>query len=109
MSPHRPPVFWSYLRWSTPPQEWGDSERRQIEPGIAWAASRNIPFVDDYRDPGVSAWTGKNLAKGALGRFIAEIGSDNPNLPQPGDYLGIESIDRVSRSEHVFDTTEILN
>ena len=109
MSPHRPPVFWSYLRWSTPPQEWGDSERRQIEPGIAWAASRNIPFVDDYRDPGVSAWTGKNLAKGALGRFIADIGSDNPNLPQPGDYLGIESIDRVSRSEHVFDTTEILN
>src|SRR6516162_9988616 len=82
---HRSPVFWSYLRWSTPPQEWGDSERRQIEPGRAWAAARGMEFVDDYRDPGISAWTGKNLTKGALGRFIADVGShpDNPSLPQP--------------------------
>ena len=108
---HRSPVFWSYLRWSTPPQEWGDSERRQIEPGRAWAAARGMEFVDDYRDPGISAWTGKNLTKGALGRFIADVGShpDDPSLPQPGDYLGVESIDRLSRSEHIFDAAEILN
>jgi len=76
---------------------------------MAWAAARGIEFIDDYRDPGVSAWTGKNLTKGALGRFIADIGSPDPYLPQPGDYLGIESIDRVRRSEHVFDVTEIFN
>src|SRR5215467_11439293 len=105
----RLPVFWSYLRWSTPPQEWGDSERRQIEPGIAWAAARGIEFIDDYRDPGVSAWSGKNLTKGALGRFIADIGSLDLHLPQSGDYLGIESFDRLSRSEYVFDAAEVVN
>jgi DNA invertase Pin-like site-specific DNA recombinase len=105
----RPPVFWSYLRWSTPPQGWGDSERRQIEPGAAWAARKGIEFIDDYRDAGISAWTGKNLTKGALGRFIADIGSDDPYLPQPGDYLGVESLDRLSRNEHIFDAAEVLN
>jgi DNA invertase Pin-like site-specific DNA recombinase len=105
----RPPVFWSYLRWSTPPQEWGHSERRQIEPGMAWAARKGIEFIDDYRDAGVSAWTGKNLTKGALGRFLADIGSDDPYLPQPGDYLGVESLDRLSRNEHIFDAAEVLN
>jgi DNA invertase Pin-like site-specific DNA recombinase len=105
----RPPVFWSYLRWSTPPQEWGDSERRQIEPGMAWAAKKGIEFIDDYRDPGISAWTGSNLTKGALGRFIADIGSDDPYLPEAGDYLGVESLDRLSRSEHIFDAAEVLN
>jgi DNA invertase Pin-like site-specific DNA recombinase len=105
----RPPVFWSYLRWSTPPQEFGDSERRQIEPGKAWAASRDIQFVDDYRDAGVSAWSGKNLTKGALGRFMKDLGSHDPDRPQPGDYLGVESLDRLCRSKHTLDAAELVN
>jgi DNA invertase Pin-like site-specific DNA recombinase len=76
---------------------------------MAWAAARGIEFIDDYRDPGVSAWTGKHLTKGALGRFIADIGSPDPYLPQPGDYLGVESLDRLSRSEDIFDAAEVLN
>jgi hypothetical protein len=55
------PIFWSYLRWSTPPQKFGRSEPRQLEPGKKWAAARGIQDIDDYRDPGVSAWSGKNL------------------------------------------------
>lgn len=104
----RLPIFWSYLRWSTPPQEFGDSERRQIEPGKAWAAARGIEHVDNYRDPGVSAWSGKNL-KAALGRFITDLNSRDPERPQPGDFLGVESIDRLSRSKHTLDAAELVN
>ena len=59
---------------------------------MAWAAARGIEFIDDYRDPGVSAWTGKNLTKGALGRFIADIGS--PDYGDEGmlQYLRAERI-----------------
>jgi DNA invertase Pin-like site-specific DNA recombinase len=106
--PARLPIFWSYLRWSTPPQEFGRSEPRQLEPGKKWAAARSIQHIDDYRDSGVSAWSGKNL-KGAFGRFIKDLDSKDPDKPMPGDYLGIECFDRLSRSRDILDAAELFN
>ena len=48
--PQREPQFWSYVRWSSNPQEWGDSERRQNEAAINCAKKLNVALVDRYRN-----------------------------------------------------------
>ncbi len=53
--PRREPWFWSYVRWSSDPQEWGDSERRQDKAATACAKKLDVPLVDGYRDEGTSA------------------------------------------------------
>jgi DNA invertase Pin-like site-specific DNA recombinase len=98
--PRREPWFWSYVRWSSNPQEWGDSERRQDEAAINCAKKPNVPLVDRYRDEGTSAWTGANATNGDLRRFIEDIGTGE-NHPMPGDFLGIENFDRLSRMERI--------
>jgi hypothetical protein len=96
----REPSFWSYLRWSSDPQEWGDSERRQNEAAIKWTAEHKIKLVDGYRDEGTSGWTGANAKSGDLRRFIEDIGRSDDH-PMPGDKLGIENFDRLSRMERI--------
>jgi Resolvase, N terminal domain/Recombinase len=96
----RGPVLWPYLRWSSDPQEWGDSERRQDEAAINCARKLDIPLMDGYRDEGTSAWTGANATKGDLRRFIQDIGR-GPAYPMPGDMLCIENFDRLSRMERL--------
>jgi hypothetical protein len=96
----REPWFWSYLRWSSDPQEWGDSERRQNEAAIKWTTEHKIRLVDRYRDEGMSGWTGENAKSGELRRFIEDIGRGDDD-PLPGDKLGIENFDRLSRMERI--------
>src|SRR5438067_4569499 len=105
----RGPVGFSYLRWSTDPQQFGDSERRQLEPARAWCERRGIPFRDEYRDPATSAWTGKNIEGGDLGRFLNDVGFRDPKRPQPGDYLLIENPDRLTRYKYVFKAMAIID
>jgi hypothetical protein len=47
----RRPRFFCYIRFSSKPQEDGDSERRQLEKGIKRAADLGAEFVDAYTDP----------------------------------------------------------
>ena len=88
-------IVYSYTRFSTPRQEEGDSERRQIEAARQYAAE-NAFILDESIgvDRGKSAWTGANIADGALGAFIKRI--EAHQIPK-GSVLIVESPDRISR------------
>ena len=64
----------SYLRYSTPEQAFGDSERRQVEKAREWAAANGYDY-DGYRDLGISGFHGKNRAVGALKQFLDDVRS----------------------------------
>ncbi|HKI30461.1 MAG TPA: hypothetical protein VKA46_01120, partial [Gemmataceae bacterium] len=68
----RLPVAHSYLRFSTPRQQWGDSTRRQVEGTQAWSARTGVPLSDlSLASLGVSAYDGKHRSeKQALGWFL---------------------------------------
>ncbi|EKF16858.1 recombinase family protein [Nitratireductor pacificus] len=93
----KPPLAFSYLRFSTPEQQRGDSFRRQTE--LAQRYAREHGLVLDSRsfaDLGVSAFRGANLQSGKLGEFLhaVQIGA----IPK-GSYLLMESLDRMSRAD----------
>src|ERR1035437_10322109 len=82
---------YSYLRWSTEAQTWGDSERRQLEAASAWCALRGLKLSEDrFIDRGVSAKEGRNQ-QAQLGRLLGVVKS--------GDYLLVEDADRLSRQD----------
>src|SRR4051794_22097596 len=88
----RPPFFWGYTRFSTPTQQWGDSDRRQDADARIQAVKLGMPYVDSYRDLGISAYHSKNRTNGALGRFLEDLRSpprDDP-WPMQGDILWFE-------------------
>src|SRR5215831_10928349 len=89
------PKAYSYARWSSPQQGRGDSLRRQLKLSRDYAAKHDLD-LETFHDPGVSAYRGKNRVEGALANFIAQI--DNGKI-EPGSYLLIESLDRLSREE----------
>ncbi len=91
-------LAYSYVRFSSKPQEFGDSLRRQIE-GTEKFCKRHGLTLDTsltLHDLGVSGFKGKNKNKGSLGEFVrlAEKGS----IP-PGSYLVLENLDRLSRED----------
>lgn len=90
------PKAFSYLRFSTPEQERGDSFRRQTALAEAYAEKHGLELDQEltFRDLGVSAFRGRNSKKGALGQFISAI--DRGLVPE-GSYLLVESLDRLSR------------
>ena len=92
------PLAYSYVRFSTPEQERGDSYRRQTEQAQAWAAKNGLTLDNSLSmtDRGVSAFRGRNSRTGALGAFLASI--DDGLVPE-GSYLLVESLDRVSRAD----------
>lgn len=97
----RPPLLWGYTRFSTPPQQWGDSDHRQDTEAREQAAKLGLIYVDKYRDLGISAYHSKNRTNGALGRFLEDLRSpprDDP-WPMPGDVLWFENFDRMSRAK----------
>ncbi|MEI7730145.1 MAG: recombinase family protein [Verrucomicrobiota bacterium] len=79
---------YNYVRFSSPPQEWGASERRQDDAAKAYCAKNGLTLVEKYIDKGVSAWKGKNK-KNALGELVKVLTA--------GDYLLVEDEDRISR------------
>lgn len=90
------PVAYSYIRFSTPDQIKGDSLRRQLEASARYAADHGLTLDDslNVRDLGVSAFTGSNFERGALGQFVTAI---NEGRVAPDSYLLVESLDRLSR------------
>jgi len=93
--PVKPKVY-SYSRWSTPEQAKGDSNRRQAEAAAKWAARHGYELDCSLRivDEGVSAYRGGNALDGGLSRFLEACRKD---LIEPGSFLLVESLDRISR------------
>ena len=64
MAPHMKPKAYSYIRFSTPEQGHGDSERRQREAATEYAENNGLELVLDreyqFLDFGVSAYKGRN-------------------------------------------------
>jgi DNA invertase Pin-like site-specific DNA recombinase len=91
------PKAYSYLRFSTPEQLKGDSLRRQLEATRAYAAVEGLDLDEEltFRDLGVSAFSGRNATAGALGAFRRAV---EDGVVEPGSYLLVESLDRVSRA-----------
>jgi DNA invertase Pin-like site-specific DNA recombinase len=93
------PRAFSYIRFSTPEQQKGDSLRRQTEATEAWCQRNNVPLDTNLalRDPGKSAFRGAHRDdKAALGGFLRAI---NQGKVPKGSYLVLENLDRLSREE----------
>lgn len=95
------PKAFSYVRFSTPDQQRGDSYRRQRASaekycdfhGLELAASREYTFFDK----GKSAFKGSHLNdEGQLKRFLNLV--EDGSIPK-GSYLLVESLDRLSREK----------
>lgn len=90
---------YSYVRFSTPEQNKGDSLRRQIELSEKYAEEHGL-FLDNtvtFQDLGVSAYSGEHLkSKAALGQFLMLVESGKITK---GSVLLIENLDRLSRQE----------
>jgi len=86
-----------YVRFSSKPQELGDSERRQVEAGRAWAAANGYQYRQMV-DRGLSAYHGDHLTKGLLGSFLVEV---RARRVETGSVLIVEALDRLSRQKIV--------
>ncbi|CAE6687862.1 recombinase family protein [Paraburkholderia haematera] len=100
------PKAYSYIRFSTPEQQSGDSFRRQTELSQKYAEAHGLTLDENltYRDLGVSAFDKSNIRTGELGAFLRAIDS---GAVEPGSYLLVESLDRLSRAK-VTDALEIF-
>jgi DNA invertase Pin-like site-specific DNA recombinase len=91
------PVTISYVRFSSAPQERGDSVRRQTKLRDDYLARHPDPPLDDsltLADLGVSAFTGKNAMCGNLRKFLDAV---RAGRVAHGSRLLVESLDRISR------------
>lgn len=87
----------SYKRFSSSVQIGGDSLRRQIALTEAYCKRHGITLIDDYYDPGVSAYHAANLNDGAALRALLDAAKDGKF--KPGTQLVVESLDRLSRAD----------
>jgi len=88
-----------YGRFSSKPQEHGDSKRRQIDGANKYAAHNGYVIMGTpYFDAGVSGKAGANLRK-ELGRLLAEA--------QDGETILFESMERLGR-QHPFELTHMI-
>ena len=87
---------YSYIRFSTPEQAKGDSLRRQLELSKRYAEKHGLELDEKLRvDSGISGFNGDHLKPdSSLAQFLSEL---ERGKVQPGSYLLIESLDRLSR------------
>lgn len=89
---------YSYIRWSSAPQSKGDSLKRQIERTRAVCAEYNLILDETLRpDKGISGYTGDNLSKGSLGKFIEKVKNGQIKTPC---CLVVEGLARHRRREN---------
>jgi DNA invertase Pin-like site-specific DNA recombinase len=100
------PRAYSYVRFSTPEQAKGHSRERQTTAAKAWADRHGIDLDTelDLNDLGVSAYSGDNITKGALGKFLEAV---QTGVVPKGSWLLVESLDRVSR-ESAWDASYVM-
>ncbi|MGL3105652.1 recombinase family protein [Bradyrhizobium sp. BR 1432] len=69
-----------------------------MEASRAYAEANGLEFAEggELEDIGVSAFKGANVREGALGQFLEAVRS---RRVQPGSYLIVESLDRLSREQ----------
>ena len=85
-----------YIRWSSSEQGKGSSRERQLEDCRAHILRHGWNEVDVLVDEGLSAFKGRHVAVGALGRFVADV---EAGAYPGGIILLTEKLDRLSR-EH---------
>lgn len=95
------PKAYSYIRFSTPEQASGDSFRRQTELAQNFCATNGLTLADGaeytFFDRGLSAYKAKHLDdEGQLKRFLDYV--DEGKI-EPGSWLLVESLDRLSREK----------
>lgn len=90
-----PPKAYSYIRFSTPEQSLGDSERRQVEASREFAKRKGWMLDESLRpDRGLSGYHGVHRKKGVLGAFLKAVQSGRI---ERGSILIVENADRLSR------------
>lgn len=103
------PRVYSYLRFSSPEQTLGDSERRQLDGARRYAERKGLTFDEstNMADRGLSAFSGAHRKKGDLGRFLELVRAGRVAV---GSTLVVENLDRLSREEFLtaFDTMKDL-
>jgi DNA invertase Pin-like site-specific DNA recombinase len=92
------PRAYSYLRFSTPEQQKGDSHRRQTSLAREYAERHGLDLDEalTFHDLGVSAYRGANAETGRLADFRDAV---RRQLVPRGSYLLVESLDRISRQK----------
>ena len=98
-------MAYSYSRFSSRAQAEGDSLRRQLSAAFAYAEANDLTLDTSLQDHGVSAFTGANRLKGALGSFLDRVKSGEI---EQGSYLLIDSMDRLSRQDVTQATHQLL-
>ena len=89
------PVAYSYVRFSTPEQRFGDSARRLLAEARKWAATNGYQLDESLVDDGVSAFRGRNLlGDGPLAQFARAVEEGRVEIPC---VLVMESLDRFTR------------
>jgi DNA invertase Pin-like site-specific DNA recombinase len=98
--------FYSYLRYSTPIQEIGDSHRRQIQSAEEWCKKHNFILERTrYEDLGKSGYKGEHLEEGGGLKKILEA-IKNEEI-EAGDTIILENLDRLSR-QGIFDAMSVM-
>jgi DNA invertase Pin-like site-specific DNA recombinase len=83
---------------STERQLQGDSLRRQLQASADYAAANELTIDTTFKleDIGLSGFSGANIEKGTLGKFIAAV---KKGQIEKGSTLLVESLDRLSRQK----------
>src|SRR5262245_16825792 len=92
-------LAFSYLRFSSPRQADGDSIRRQNQNRGNWLSDHPDVKLDTslvLEDRGRSAFRRTNWDTYALAQFVAYI---KAGRIEPGSYLLVENLDRLSRED----------
>jgi len=95
---------YAYIRYSLAIQGAGDSENRQSSALDAFTKETGLEISEISYDRGKSAFRGDNARTGKLKEIIEKIDS---GVIKKGDYLVVESIDRITR-QRVLDGVELL-
>lgn len=95
---------YAYIRFSRAIQATGDSENRQLTALELFETTTGTKIVEVVYDKGKSAFRGDNARSGNFKEMLDRMGS---GAIRAGDYLVVESIDRITR-QRVLDGVELL-
>jgi DNA invertase Pin-like site-specific DNA recombinase len=95
---HMTKLAYSYLRFSSPEQAKGDSERRQLAKFDAYCKRKGLtPARDSFADRGRSGYKAEHLGDtGDLARFLRLV---KDGAIAKGSTLVVENLDRLGRQE----------